>query len=191
MPYPTGLVSSRKRTRPQLPEGPSQPSPAEPKRKRAKRKKKGVEQKECAGDGEDFDRTRGLNLAIARMPPQLLSDYAAARTRRAAEPGWTDEEIEALRIPGTSPNTRAKPNRRLPAPWRESRAFMLTWSPGKAHAIRDATAWPSERTLDNLAPFLESMADGRGMDSVKEQGCPHTLVVAAAGLRAADIARSV
>jgi hypothetical protein len=87
-----------------LPEGPSQPSPVEPKPKRARRKKKGVEQKERAGDGEDFDRARGLNLAIARMPPQSLSDYAAARTRRVAESGWGDEEIEALRIPGIAPS---------------------------------------------------------------------------------------
>jgi hypothetical protein len=103
MPYPSALVSSRKRPRAQVPEGPSQPSPAEPKRKRARRKKKGVEQKERAGDGEDFDRERGLNLAIARMPPRALSEYAAARTRRAADPEWGDEEVEALRIPGTPP----------------------------------------------------------------------------------------
>jgi hypothetical protein len=42
-----------------------------------------------------------------------------------------------------------------------------------------------------MPPFLEIVADGRGMESAKEHGSPHTLVVAAAGLRAADIARSV
>lgn len=116
MPYPAGLVSSRKRQRPQLPEPANQPSPAEPKRKRARRKK-GVEQKDRAGDGEDFDRERGLNLAIARMPPQALSDYAAARTRRTADPEWGDDEVEALRIPGIFPCT-------TPSSFR--RAYMLT-----------------------------------------------------------------
>jgi protein CMS1 len=57
--------------------------------------------------------------------------------------------------------------------------------------MQDTTSWQDKRTLDNLTGFLEKFSDGE--DSLKKApkktGSPHTLIVAGAGLRAADIVR--
>ncbi|KAK7419393.1 Protein cms1 [Neonectria magnoliae] len=62
-----------------------------------------------------------------------------------------------------------------------------------ANSIQDTTSWQESRTLDKFPSFLEKFAGGPEalMKYSKKKGAPHTLVVAGAGLRAADIARVV
>ncbi|EPE24304.1 hypothetical protein GLAREA_08155 [Glarea lozoyensis ATCC 20868] len=59
--------------------------------------------------------------------------------------------------------------------------------------ICDTTSWSQKRTLDNLPGFLEKFAGNstKLWSASKKNGAPHTIVVTAAGLRAADIARAL
>lgn len=61
------------------------------------------------------------------------------------------------------------------------------------NAFKDTTSFEKPRTLENLPDFLEKFAaDGEKLDqATKVFGAPHTLVVSAAGLRAADAVRSL
>lgn len=60
-----------------------------------------------------------------------------------------------------------------------------------ANAIQDTTSWDKPRTLDSLPGFLEkySGTSTKLWSASKKNGAPHTIIVTAAGLRAADIAR--
>ncbi|OBT64477.1 hypothetical protein VE03_05334 [Pseudogymnoascus sp. 23342-1-I1] len=62
-----------------------------------------------------------------------------------------------------------------------------------ATSIRDTTSWNKPRTLDNLPGFLESVCSNptRLWGASKKNGAPHTIIVAGAGQRAADLARVV
>lgn len=62
-----------------------------------------------------------------------------------------------------------------------------------ANAIVDTTSWNKPRTLDNLPGFLEKFAGNstKLWSASKKNGAPHTIIVTAAGLRAADIARQI
>ncbi|KXH34140.1 hypothetical protein CSIM01_07142 [Colletotrichum simmondsii] len=62
-----------------------------------------------------------------------------------------------------------------------------------ANAIKDTTSWTQPRALDNLPAFLENFAErpDRLFTAPKVKGAPHTIIVAAAGLRAADVVRAV
>ncbi|KAM3064971.1 Protein cms1 [Clarireedia jacksonii] len=62
-----------------------------------------------------------------------------------------------------------------------------------ATAIQDTTSWDKPRTLDNLPEFLEKFSGNatKLWSASKKNGSPHTIIVTAAGLRAADIARAV
>ncbi|TVY48120.1 Protein CMS1 [Lachnellula occidentalis] len=62
-----------------------------------------------------------------------------------------------------------------------------------AKAIKDTTVWDKERNLDNLPGFLEKFAGNttKLWSASKKNGSPHTIIVTAAGLRAAEIARVV
>ncbi|KAF5970186.1 protein cms1 [Fusarium bulbicola] len=62
-----------------------------------------------------------------------------------------------------------------------------------ANAIQDTTSWQESRTLDKFPDFLEKVSeDPEGLKKApKKTGSPHTLIVAGAGLRAADIVRSM
>ncbi|KAF4338473.1 hypothetical protein FBEOM_7618 [Fusarium beomiforme] len=62
-----------------------------------------------------------------------------------------------------------------------------------ANAIQDTTSWQESRTLDKFPDFLEKVSeDPEGLKKApKKKGSPHTLIVAGAGLRAADIVRSM
>lgn len=59
--------------------------------------------------------------------------------------------------------------------------------------IKDTTSWQVDRTLDNLPSFLAAFSDKpESLKTVtKKKGSPHTLVVAGAGLRAANIVRAL
>ncbi|KAK3190665.1 hypothetical protein K4F52_003356 [Lecanicillium sp. MT-2017a] len=62
-----------------------------------------------------------------------------------------------------------------------------------ANAITDATGFHQQRTLEKLPDFLGHFC--KNPESLgkapKKKGAPHTIIVAGAGLRAADIVRSV
>ncbi|CZS98229.1 uncharacterized protein RAG0_07032 [Rhynchosporium agropyri] len=62
-----------------------------------------------------------------------------------------------------------------------------------ATAIEDTTAWSQPRTLSNLPGFLEKFAGNstKLWSASKKNGAPHTIIVAGAGLRAAEIAREM
>ncbi|KAK1452701.1 hypothetical protein CCUS01_10742 [Colletotrichum cuscutae] len=62
-----------------------------------------------------------------------------------------------------------------------------------ANAIKDTTSWTQPRALDTLPAFLENFAErpDRLFTAPKVKGTPHTIIVAAAGLRAADVVRAV
>ncbi len=62
-----------------------------------------------------------------------------------------------------------------------------------ANAITDTSSYPKDRTLANLPDFLETVA-AAGDDlatAPAQNGTPHTVIVAGAGLRAADLVRCV
>ncbi|KAF7913942.1 uncharacterized protein EAF01_000348 [Botrytis porri] len=60
-------------------------------------------------------------------------------------------------------------------------------------AVQDTTSWTKPRSLDNLPEFLEKFSDNttKLWSASKKNGSPHTIIVTAAGLRAADLARAV
>lgn len=148
------------------------PAPAPTTTTTTQRKPK--QKKRRKADAEDadslLDLDRGLNLAVGRMDPQLLADHAAAQTRRFA-PDLSPVELGDLYLP--------------------------------AGAILDTTAFaPEERTGEGLAGFLERFAGAGRVEGKAEEeerrrlgsapkacGAPHTLIVAGAGLRAADLVR--
>lgn len=101
------------------------------------------------------------------MDPQLLADHAAAQTRRFA-PDLSPVELADLYVP--------------------------------AAAVADTTSFAPERRAGDggdtagLATFLEAFAGGEAEvkrlgTAPKGNGMPHTLVVAGAGMRAADLVR--
>lgn len=60
-----------------------------------------------------------------------------------------------------------------------------------AGSIQDTTSWQEARTVDKLPEFLEHFTENpEGLSKApKKKGSPHTLIVAGAGLRAANIVR--
>lgn len=62
-----------------------------------------------------------------------------------------------------------------------------------AKSVADTSLWEKPRTVDNLADFVRHYAekDEKLDDAAKENGCPHTIVIAAAGIRAADLTRAL
>jgi protein CMS1 len=58
-------------------------------------------------------------------------------------------------------------------------------------AVLDTTSWDMPRTTENLPAFLDHFG-GKNLSTAPEvKGSPHTLVVAGAGLRAADLTRTL
>lgn len=65
-----------------------------------------------------------------------------------------------------------------------------------ASAFIDTTSWQKDRNLDNLPEFLEAFSryKGRGASLRKaspDNGTPHTFILTAAAMRAADLTRAV
>ena len=60
-----------------------------------------------------------------------------------------------------------------------------------ARCIQDSTSWTQPRTLDRLAAFLKSLSSSLSPTASKPAGSPHTIVVTASGIRAADVCRSL
>lgn len=62
-----------------------------------------------------------------------------------------------------------------------------------ANGIKDTTSFEKPRTMANLPAYLEKFAGNttKLWSASKKNGAPHTIIVTGAGLRAADLARSV
>ncbi|KAH9994738.1 U3-containing 90S pre-ribosomal complex subunit-domain containing protein [Xylariaceae sp. FL0662B] len=60
------------------------------------------------------------------------------------------------------------------------------------NAIKDTSSFLKPRKLDNLSEFLETFVEPKRLgEAPKQNGTPHTIIVTGAGLRAADVVRSV
>jgi len=137
---------------------------AKPESKRAAKRKKTKKPRDV--DDEALDLEKGLNHAIGYMDSKLMADHVAQRTKRF-QPDLSMVEAEDVHVP--------------------------------EKAILDTTSWEKERATDNLSVFLEQYAaprrkkKGRNKlsDAPEQKGSPHTLVVAGAGLRAADLTRAL
>jgi len=140
------------------------------KRRRPKSKSKATEE-------DELDLEAGTNNAFSHMDNHLLADYVAQRTRRY-ESDLSSIELEDRYIPGKYCTVHPKIRGRL---------SNITL----AKVIEDTTAWEQPRTLDNLPSFLEKFAGNstKLWSASKKNGSPHTIIVTAAGLRAAEIAR--
>jgi protein CMS1 len=135
--------------------------------KKSKSKKNVVEE-------DELDIDKGINRAFSHMDNQLLADYIAQRTRKY-ESDLSSIELEDKYIPGIF----------MPYP------NVSCSNPGPANAIQDTTSWDKPRTLASLPSFLEKYSGNstKLWSASKKNGAPHTIIVTAAGLRAADIAR--
>jgi len=60
-----------------------------------------------------------------------------------------------------------------------------------ARSLKDTTSWTEPRTLSNLPAFLKKKCGKLEPTAAKPAGAPHTLVVTASGIRAADVFRSL
>lgn len=133
----------------------------------ALKKQKPKQKKNPKQSDEDdalFDLDLGINTIFARMDPDLLADYVAACTKRFGS-DLSPIELSDLYVP--------------------------------AGAIRDTTTFADTRVTEKLPEFLESCVAGESEieqkrlgSAPKEKGAPHTIVVAGAGLRAADLVRA-
>ncbi|KAI5249501.1 hypothetical protein E4T43_00920 [Aureobasidium subglaciale] len=162
-PEPQTSGSKRKREDGDEDEAPATQTKAA-KRKKAKNAKKAKQPKDIEEDALDLE--LGVNHAIAHMDSQLLADHVAQRTKRF-HTELSVMELEDMHIP--------------------------------SHAIVDTTSWDKPRNLENLADFIEKFKDERRTDkpgktladAVKQKSTPHTIVIAASGIRAADLTRSL
>lgn len=131
-------------------------------------KKQKPKQKKNPGSSDDqdalLDLDLGINTIFSRMDPDLLADYIAANTKRFGS-DLSSVELSDLYVP--------------------------------AGAIRDTTSFAETRVKEKLPEFLESRVAGESEieqkrlgSAPKDKGAPHTIVVAGAGLRAADLVRA-
>ncbi|OQO00574.1 hypothetical protein B0A48_13064 [Cryoendolithus antarcticus] len=137
-------------------------APVESKRA-AKRRKNPKKPKDVQEDSLDLE--KGVNLALAHMDSRLMADHMAQRTTRF-RPDVSPVEAEDFMIP--------------------------------ERAILDTTAFTATRTTDQLPAYLEKFAGWRRskkgqklVNAPEPNGAPHTIVVAGAGLRAADLTRQL
>ncbi|KAI5300084.1 ribosomal protein S15 [Ascosphaera pollenicola] len=149
----------------------SQDTPAEETHSQSQRKakkQKRAKKDESKDDGaaftsanKDTDKKDGINESIGKMNGPLLADFLAKQIQRHNKE-MTAVELNDLYIP--------------------------------EGAFKDTSSWQETRNLENLPSFLKSQwpNGGKNLSIAPEQkGSPHTLVITAAGLRAADLTRSL
>lgn len=162
---------------------PVPPAPAPSAASKAKsRKRKAQDESQPAGakkqkaskhdeDEGMLDLEAGVNTAFVRMDPQLLADHIARQTKRFGA-DLSSVELSDLYI--------------------------------SANTVRDTTDFAKARVKESLPEFLEGFAAGaaekdekvvekerkRLGDAPPKVGAPHTIIVAGAGLRAADLVRA-
>lgn len=117
------------------------------------------------GEGEDetLNLEQAINTSIGKYDNRLLADFVAQRTKRF-NPGLTLLELEDIHLP--------------------------------EQAFRDTSGFVKPRILGNLPAYLtDSVSEVKKQDKLisapKTTGSPHTIIITAAGLRAADISRAL
>lgn len=128
-------------------------------------------------DDDLLDLDLGVNRAFSGMDSQLLADHLSQNTSRF-EPDLSSVELSDLYISGENP------------PASSVTVYVVTKN-DIANAIKDTTSYTKDRTLDNFADFLGSLCEKPEelKKAPKQNGSPHTIIVAGAGLRAADVVR--
>lgn len=161
--------------------GPPAPAPSAASKAKSKKRKAqddsqpaGAKKQKASKYEEDegmLDLEAGVNMAFVRMDPQLLADHVARQTKRFGT-DLSSVELSDLYI--------------------------------SANAVRDTTDFTKVRVKESLPDFLEEFAAGpdekddkavekarkRLGDAPPKVGAPHTIIVAGAGLRAADLVRA-
>lgn len=148
-------------------------------------------------DDEALDTELGVNTLFSRMDNQLLADYLAQKTTRFGG-DLSTIELSDLTISGKLLSLSLPPSLSLPLSFFTrpnslcSGQALLIGNLLAAH-IKDTSSWQEARTSEKLASFLEKFTDKPETLTrpSKKHGSPHTLIVAGAGLRAADLVRAV
>lgn len=120
--------------------------------------------KKIQGDeDETLDLEQGVNTSIGKYDNRLLADFVAQRAKRF-DPALTLVELEDRHIP--------------------------------EQAFKDTSGFDKPRILENLPAYIrDSVSKAKKQDELvsapKTPGSPHTLVITAAALRAADTTRAL
>ncbi|KAJ4386754.1 Protein cms1 [Gnomoniopsis smithogilvyi] len=164
---PAAPATKAQKSKPQTNDASEDEASASPPPLAAQKKQKPKQKKNPkSSDDQDalLDLDLGVNTIFSRMDPDLLADYVAASTKRFGS-DLSSVELSDLYVP--------------------------------AGAIRDTTSFAETRVKEKLPDFLESCVAGESEieqkrlgSAPKEKGAPHTIVVAGAGLRAADLVRA-
>ncbi|KAH7109082.1 U3-containing 90S pre-ribosomal complex subunit-domain containing protein [Dendryphion nanum] len=168
-------TSSKKRKTLHEPEANSEDKKAAKKARRKAERKEKKKQKAKDIDEDDLDQELGVNHAFERMDSQLLADYINSRTRLYGK-DLSSVELEDKFIPGII----------IPCLKHSSPSNSII-----ARCVKDSTSWGKPRTLDNIAAFLKQQSADLKPTPGKPNGAPHTLVVAASGIRSADTFRAL
>ncbi|KAI8627866.1 U3-containing 90S pre-ribosomal complex subunit-domain containing protein [Xylariaceae sp. FL1651] len=143
---------------------------------------------------------KSVNLASkAKSKKRAREDDAGSRKRRKSAFEQDDQDLDleaglnkkiALLDNMLLADHLAQKTRRFGTDLKPVELSALDISP---NAIRDSSSFSETRNLENLPAFLEAHAEDPKTlgDAPKENGSPHTIIVAGAGLRAADVVRAV
>ena len=128
---------------------------------------------------DNLDSNNGINDTLGTLDRHDLADYLLERTKNSREI-LSLEELEEKRIPGTHRSLISLIQRVL--------------NISLVNVICDTSKWQRPRTLENLPEFIQEFSSTISefktlAISPNKNGSPHTIVVTAAGLRAADITR--
>lgn len=151
---------------------------AAPAKKAKKRKAK------HAVDDENLDTELGLNTLFSKMDSQLLADYHAQKLARFGT-DLSPVELSDLALSGVYKRHLAS------AQLLKCSLLISDIRDVAASSITDTTSWQETRSLEKLPDFLEKFSEHPESLSraQKKNGMPHTIIVAGAGLRAADLTR--
>ncbi|RBQ72371.1 hypothetical protein VDGD_02472 [Verticillium dahliae] len=133
-------------------------------------------------DDSLLDMDLGLNKSFSVMDNQLLADYLAQKISRFGS-DLSSIEVSDLTVSGKCVHERDG---------EQHLGRCKVADTSKANAIRDTTSWDEPRTAEKLPEFLEKFAEKpeRLSSAPSAKGTPHTIIVAGAGLRAADLVRA-
>ncbi|EED13915.1 conserved hypothetical protein [Talaromyces stipitatus ATCC 10500] len=107
------------------------------------------------------EREEAIDESISKMNEQILADHFMQKAK-AHNKDLTAVELNDMSVP--------------------------------VHAFQDTSSFEQERKLTQLPDFLKTYSPEKGArlgSASEEKGSPHTLVIAPAGLRAADLVRAL
>ncbi|KAL8872497.1 MAG: hypothetical protein Q9174_001884 [Haloplaca sp. 1 TL-2023] len=135
--------------------------------------------------GSPMNEAPSIDDAIGKMDSRLMADYVAQRSKRFGR-DFSLIELADVHIPGKTYQGSGEGLRRC--------IIGLKRHDDTEAAILDTSEWSGGRRLHSLPDFLlYFLQRGKGPNSLESAssrpGEPHTLVVAAAALRAADLIR--